>query len=74
MAVQDNIAGIKVAAAKRAARPNWMRIFHSKTAIVGLFLVVFWIAAAVLAPVLPLPSPTDSDVMAMGNPFPSATH
>ncbi|GES46018.1 ABC transporter permease [Rhizobium dioscoreae] len=74
MALQDNIAGIKITSAKRAARPNWMRIFHSKTAMVGLFLVIFWVAAAVLAPILPLPSPTDSDVMAMGNPFPSATH
>ncbi len=51
-----------------------MRIFYSKTAVVGLFLVVFWIAAALLAPILPLPSPTDSDVMAMGNPYPSAVH
>ncbi|MBB3289229.1 MULTISPECIES: ABC transporter permease [Rhizobium] len=74
MAIQDNIAAIKVTGVKRAARPSWMRIFHSKTAIVGLFLVVFWVAAAALAPILPLPSPTDSDVMAMGNPFPSATH
>src|ERR1700744_2512551 len=74
MALQDNIAGVKVVPAKRAARPNWMRVFHSKTAVVGLFLVTFWVAAALLAPILPLPSPTDSDVMAMGNPFPSAAH
>jgi ABC-type dipeptide/oligopeptide/nickel transport system permease subunit len=74
MALQDNLAEAKLAPAKRRARPNWMRIFYSKTAVVGLFLVVFWVVAALLAPILPLPSPTDSDVMAMGNPYPSAAH
>ncbi|MBB3457157.1 ABC-type dipeptide/oligopeptide/nickel transport system permease subunit [Rhizobium sp. BK313] len=74
MALQDNLAEVKLAPAQRRARPNWMRIFYSKTAVVGLFLVVFWVAAALLAPILPLPSPTDSDVMAMGNPYPSAAH
>jgi peptide/nickel transport system permease protein len=51
-----------------------MRILHSRTAIVGLVLVLFWVLAALLAPILPLPSPTDSDVMAMANPYPSAAH
>lgn len=51
-----------------------MRIFHSRTAVVGLCLVLFWLLAALLAPILPLPSPTDSDVMAMSNPYPSAAH
>jgi ABC-type dipeptide/oligopeptide/nickel transport system permease subunit len=74
MALQDGIAEVRVAKVKRATRPNWTRIFHSKTAVVGLFLVAFWIVSALLAPILPLPSATDSDVMAMGNPFPSATH
>ena len=74
MALQDNIVEVKSAVAKRVAGPGWMRIFRSKTAVVGLFLVVFWIAAALLAPILPLPSATESDIMAMGDPFPSATH
>lgn len=74
MALQENIAKVQITTAKRATRPNWMRIFHSKTAVIGLSLVVFWVAAAILAPILPLPSPTDSDVMAMANPFPSAAH
>ncbi|MDY0883555.1 ABC transporter permease [Dongia soli] len=60
--------------AKRPARPKWRRIFRSKTALVGLFLVSFWVVAAVLAPILPLQSPTKPDVMAMANPFPSAVH
>ncbi|MGO7673540.1 ABC transporter permease [Rhizobium ruizarguesonis] len=74
MAVQGNIIGAVAAPPKRAARPNWMRIFHSRTAVVGLCLVLFWVLAALLAPILPLPSPTDSDVMAMSNPYPSAAH
>ncbi|MGO4352708.1 ABC transporter permease [Rhizobium sp. RAF36] len=74
MAVQDNITGAVIAPPRRAARANWMRILHSPTAVVGLCLVLFWVLAALLAPILPLPSPTDSDVMAMGNPYPSAAH
>lgn len=58
----------------RAKRPGWMRILQSRTATVGLALVAFWVLAALLAPILPLPSATESDVMAMGNPYPSASH
>jgi peptide/nickel transport system permease protein len=74
MAVQDNIAGIVATPPNRARRANLMRVFHSRTAVVGLCLVLFWVLTALLAPILPLPSPTDSDVMAMGNPYPSAAH
>jgi peptide/nickel transport system permease protein len=74
MAAQDDIAAIPAASTNRAGRPGWMRIFHSRTAVVGLCLVLFWVFAALLAPILPLPSPTDSDVMAMANPYPSAAH
>jgi peptide/nickel transport system permease protein len=74
MAVQDNMVSAKLAAPRRIQRPNWMRLFRSRTAVVGLCLVLFWVLAALLAPVLPLPSPTDSDVMAMANPGPSAAH
>ncbi len=74
MAVQDNMTGTVVAPPRRTARPSWMRILHSRTAVVGLCLVLFWVLAALLAPILPLPSPTDSDVMAMSNPYPSAAH
>ena len=74
MATLDIPDAVQVARIKRQARSNWMRIFYSRTALIGLFLVTFWVAAALLAPVLPLPSPTDSDVMAMGNPYPSAAH
>jgi peptide/nickel transport system permease protein len=51
-----------------------MRILRSRTAVIGLLIVAFWILAALLAPVLPLYSPTEQDVMAMVDPTPSATH
>jgi len=73
MAIHDAIAQVTTPA-KRTVRPSWMRILHSRTAIVGLVLVLFWVLAALLAPILPLPSPTDSDVLAMTNPYPSAAH
>ena len=60
--------------AKRPARAKWRRILRSKTALIGLFLVSFWVVVAALAPILPLQSPTEPDVMAMANPFPSAAH
>jgi peptide/nickel transport system permease protein len=58
----------------RAPRRAWTRLFSSPTAVVGLSLIVFWIIAAVLAPVLPLTSPTAQDAMAMADPTPSAAH
>ncbi|TIS62775.1 MAG: ABC transporter permease, partial [Mesorhizobium sp.] len=56
------------------ARLKWARILRSPTALVGLFLVGFWVLAAILAPVLPLYSPTEQDVMALADPTPSAAH
>jgi len=72
VALQDTVAAVTPKPARR--KSGWMRIFGSRTAVVGLSLVLFWVLAALLAPVLPLPSPTNSDVMAMGNPGPSAAH
>jgi peptide/nickel transport system permease protein len=57
-----------------APRRAWTRLFSSPTAVVGLSLIVFWVVVAVLAPVLPLPSPTAQDAMAMADPTPSAAH
>ena len=71
---QADIAPTAGTTSKRAERPTWMRIFQSKTATVGLFLIVVWVLAALLAPILPLPSPIDSDVTAMGDPTPSLAH
>jgi peptide/nickel transport system permease protein len=58
----------------KASRPKWMMVFRSRTAVVGLALVGFWIMVALLAPILPLYSPTAQDVMALMDPTPSAAH
>jgi peptide/nickel transport system permease protein len=55
-------------------RRKWLRILRSRTAVVGLCLVGFWIILAIAAPILPLQSPTEQDAMAMMNPNPSASH
>ncbi|MBZ9894494.1 MULTISPECIES: ABC transporter permease [unclassified Mesorhizobium] len=55
-------------------RLKWARMLRSPTAMIGLFLVGFWVLAAILAPVLPLYSPTEQDVMALADPTPSAAH
>ena len=50
------------------------RLPSSRVAMVGLALVVFWVAVALLAPVLPLPSPTAQDYAAIALPGSSARH
>lgn len=48
-------------------------IFASKTALVGLVIVLFWVFVAVFAPLLTPYSPTDQDYMAQ-NQSPSRAH
>jgi peptide/nickel transport system permease protein len=48
-------------------------IFASKTAIIGLIIVMFWVFAAIFAPLLTPYSATDQDYTAQ-NQGPSATH
>ncbi|MCZ7572972.1 MAG: ABC transporter permease [Ardenticatenaceae bacterium] len=63
------------------ARPSRLRrvwdtlalIFESKTATVGLIIVLFWVLVAVLAPLLTPYSPTDQDIHAQ-NQGPSSVH
>jgi peptide/nickel transport system permease protein len=56
-------------------RPGLLRRLPSSgVAMIGLGLILFWLAVAVAAPVLPLPSPTAQDYMAMAHPGPSAQH
>ena len=57
-----------------ARRRKWLRILRSRTAVVGLCLIGFWVTVAILAPILPIYSPTEQDSMAMMNPNPSAAH
>lgn len=68
----ETLAGSQGRPVRRTS--NWLRILRSRTAVVGLVLILLWILLAVLAPVLPLPSPTDQDVMAIADPTPSAAH
>lgn len=73
MAQQDAIQRGKIEA-RTARRQKWAGMLRSRTAIVGLSLVVFWVVLAILAPILPLYSPTEQDAMALANPNPSAAH
>lgn len=71
---EHNVMDAGAAVAKSAKRRKWTQILRSRTAMVGLFLISFWVLAALLAPILPLYSPTEQDVMAMADPTPSAAH
>jgi len=64
---------VSVKTASREKRA-WRKLFRSRTAVIGLVLILSWVVLAVLAPLLPLPSPTAQDAMAMADPTPSATH
>ena len=74
MTVEQNIHPAAAVTVRQSEPSKWLQLLKSRTAVVGLCLVFFWIIAAVLAPVLPLASPTDSDMMAMADPTPSAAH
>lgn len=50
------------------------RLPSSRVAMVGLGIILFWIVLAILAPVLPLPSPTAQDYLAIAHPAPSLHH
>ena len=65
----------------KAARPSRLRrlwegisiIFASKTAVVGLIIVLFWVFAAIFAPLLTPYTPTEQDFTAQ-NQGPSGAH
>ena len=65
---------IEAASAERRAPGLLRRLPSSRVAMVGLTLVLFWIAVALLAPILPLPSPTAQDYASIRHPGPSALH
>jgi peptide/nickel transport system permease protein len=50
------------------------RLPQSGVAMVGLFLVAFWVVLAILAPVLPIQLPNVQDYLAIGHPGSSAKH
>jgi len=58
-----------------AARPGLLkRLPSSAVAMVGLGIILFWVVLALLAPLLPLPSPTAQDYVAIAHPGPSWSH
>jgi peptide/nickel transport system permease protein len=67
--------------AQRLARPSLVRrawsglsvLFASKTAVIGLIIVLFWVFVAIFAPLLTPYTPTEQDYTAQ-NQAPLATH
>ncbi|MDR3471070.1 MAG: ABC transporter permease [Devosia sp.] len=49
--------------AQETPRENraWKKLKHNRSALFGFAIVFFFVAAAILAPVLPIPSPTKTD-------------
>jgi peptide/nickel transport system permease protein len=57
------------------ARPGLLkRLPSSPVAMVGVGIILFWVILALLAPLLPLPSPTAQDYLAIAHPGPSWSH
>ena len=56
------------------ARTGFAMLGESWPAMIGLTLVVFWVAVALLAPLLAPYGPNVNDYAALANPFPSAEH
>ncbi|MEW6633189.1 MAG: ABC transporter permease [Pseudomonadota bacterium] len=52
----------------------WRYVRRSGTATFGLTLVAFWVAAALLAPLLPLHDPIAIDYAALNYPYPTLNH
>jgi peptide/nickel transport system permease protein len=75
------MAASEQAMPKAAARPSRLRrlwegisiLFASKTAVVGLIIVLFWVFAAIFAPLLTPYTPTEQDFTAQ-NQGPSRAH
>jgi peptide/nickel transport system permease protein len=65
---------VSAVATRTVGRRKRKLLFRSRTAAIGLFLVSFWVLAALFAPVLPLASPTQQDALALADPTPSAKH
>lgn len=66
---------IDITEQESAAPPGLLRrLPTSGVAMTGLGIIAFWVILAVIVPLLPLPSPTAQDYMAMGAPGPSWKH
>ncbi len=66
---------IDITEQESAAPPGLLRrLPTSGVAMTGLGIIVFWVILAIIVPLLPLPSPTAQDYLAMGAPGPSWKH
>ncbi len=76
MALEQPLVPLPAAATPGQARAFvWsLRLGESTTALIGLALVVFWIVAALLAPVIAPFPPNANDLAAVAYPYPSAQH
>jgi peptide/nickel transport system permease protein len=68
------VAADPEAVEERGAPSLIRRLGASRVAVVGLGLIAFWLALAVLAPWLGLASPNAQDYAAIASPSPSAQH
>ncbi|PSC03643.1 ABC transporter permease [Alsobacter soli] len=73
-ATTPDAAALTAAPVERAPPSLLRRLPHSPVAMVGLGLILFWVALAVLAPLLPLDPPNKQDLMALADPRPSWRH
>ena len=75
-APSDLAAGAAIGLAPPEKAPPGLirRLPSSPVAMAGISIIVFWVILALLAPVLPIASPTAQDYLAMAHPGPSTTH
>ncbi len=75
MALEQPLPLPTAAPALRLGAHDWSaRLAGSPTALIGLALIILWIAAALLAPVIAPYPPNASDLLAVAHPTPSARH
>jgi peptide/nickel transport system permease protein len=72
--VRDDLVELESRSLWQKIRGTFGLLSESWPAMIGLFLVVFWIAVALLAPLISPFDPNQNDYLALADPFPSATH
>ena len=65
-AIEQTTAIPAVAASQRSPNRAWRKLKANKGALVGLVIIVFFTALAILAPVLPIPDPVATTAASPG--------
>ncbi|ALG91408.1 MULTISPECIES: ABC transporter permease [Actibacterium] len=73
MSALSDTAGIAPGPQKRMKSRVWAKFRRNPSALLGAVLVAFFVCVALLAPVLPVPGPLETDWLAVRKP-PSAAH